>query len=189
MAERRLSRDGRETDEAELQGERRMSRLDSFIRRLEAQRACLNWAAEAIAGLKGPVLELGLGNGRTYDHLRERLKEREIFVFERRVAAHPGAIPDAAHLILGDFRETLPSALKRIGNRAALAHCDVGSADEAASRALAAQIAPLLAPLMAAGGIVLGDQPMAQPDWAALPLPDGVAPGRYHIYRVGDTPA
>ncbi len=166
-----------------------MSRLDSFIRRLEAQRACLDWAAGAVAGVPGPVLELGLGQGRTYDHLRERLKQREIFVFERRVAAHPGSIPDAAHLILGDFRETLPGALTRIGARAALAHCDIGSADEAASRALAAAVAPLLAPLMAAGGIVLGDQPMAHPRLTALPLPDGVAPGRYHLYRVADTPA
>ena len=48
-----------------------MSRLDSFIRRLEAQRACLNRAAELIGDLEGVVLELGLGNGRTYDHLRE----------------------------------------------------------------------------------------------------------------------
>ena len=48
-----------------------MSRLDSFIRRLEAQRACLDRAAALIAGIDGAVLELGLGNGRTYDHLRE----------------------------------------------------------------------------------------------------------------------
>ena len=162
-----------------------MSRLDSFIRRLEAQRACLDWAIEAVAGLEGSVLELGLGQGRTYDHLSEHLKGREIFVFERQVAAPPTSIPDAAHLILGDFRETLPIALARIGARAALAHCDIGSGDEAASRALAAAVAPLLAPLMAAGGIVLGDQPMAQPDWTPLPLPHGVPPGRYHIYRAG----
>ena len=48
-----------------------VSRLDSFIRRLEAQRACLDHAADLIRGRDGAVLELGLGNGRTYDHLRE----------------------------------------------------------------------------------------------------------------------
>jgi hypothetical protein len=165
-----------------------MSRLDSFIRRLEAQRACIGWAAEAVAGLPGPVLELGLGQGRTYDHLRERLKERETFVFERQVTAHRGSIPDATHLILGDFRETLPSALARIRALAALAHCDIGSGDEAASRALAAAVAPLLAPLMAAGGIVLGDQPMTHPRFTALPLPEGVAAGRYHLYRMAGFP-
>ena len=55
----------------------RMSRLDSFIRRLEAQRACLNRAAALISGIDGIVLELGLGNGRTYDHLRELFPDRE----------------------------------------------------------------------------------------------------------------
>jgi hypothetical protein len=65
-----------------------MSRLDSFIRRVQAQRACLDRAAELIADVPGPVLELGLGNGRTYDHLREQLPARRIFVFERLVQAH-----------------------------------------------------------------------------------------------------
>ena len=60
-----------------------MSRLDSMIGRLMAQRACLDWVASAIGGLPGPVLEIGLGNGRTYDHLRGRLPQREIHVFDR----------------------------------------------------------------------------------------------------------
>ena len=60
-----------------------MSRLDSFIRRLAAQRACLDRAAALIDEIDGPVLEFGLGNGRTFDHLRERLPGRAIFVFER----------------------------------------------------------------------------------------------------------
>ena len=48
-----------------------MSRLDSFIRRVSAQRDCLNMAKDMIADVPGPILELGLGNGRTFDHLRE----------------------------------------------------------------------------------------------------------------------
>ena len=44
-----------------------MSRLDSFIRRLEAQRSCLETAVALVADLPGPILELGLGNGRTFD--------------------------------------------------------------------------------------------------------------------------
>ncbi|HUI18221.1 MAG TPA: class I SAM-dependent methyltransferase [Alphaproteobacteria bacterium] len=162
-----------------------MSRLDSFIRRLLAQRAAIDYAAGLIAGLEGPVLELGLGNGRTFDHLRERLPGREIFVFDRKLTAHPSSQPDAAHFIQGDFRESLPRALERLGAKAALAHCDIGSHDAAASQALAAAIAPLLAPLMVPGGIVLGDQPMAQPGWRELTLPEGVESGRYFIYRAG----
>ena len=106
-----------------------MSRLESFIRRLQAQKACLEVAFERIAALPGPVLELGLGNGRTYDHLRERLPGREIYVFDRQIAAHPECIPDAAHMILGEVLETFPRALDRTGGRAALIHVDLGTAD------------------------------------------------------------
>ncbi len=106
-----------------------MSRLDINIRRLEAQRACLNRVAEQIRDLPGPVLELGLGNGRTYDHLRELLPEREIFVFERDVAAHPDCIPDDDHLYRGDFQDTLPGAAERFAGQVALVHADIGSAN------------------------------------------------------------
>ena len=51
-----------------------MSRLDSFRRRLTAQIDGLNWAADNLPDM-GDVLELGLGNGRTYDHLREHLPD------------------------------------------------------------------------------------------------------------------
>ena len=162
-----------------------MSRLDSFLRRLTAQRDCLNKAAELVAGLPGPVLEVGLGNGRTYDHLRAVLPGRAIFVFDRQVDAHPDCIPDAAHLLLGDFLETLPGAVARIGGPAVLAHCDTGSGDSAASRQQAARLAPLIDALMAPGGVVVSDQPMTAARWQALPLPAGVAPGRYHMWHVG----
>ena len=85
-----------------------MSRLDSFIRRLEAQRRMLDWAAAAIAGRDGLVLELGLGNGRTYDHLRERLPGRVIHVFERDVSPNPDSMPPADRLVEGDMAQTLP---------------------------------------------------------------------------------
>ena len=51
-----------------------MSRLDSFIRRVTAQRDCLNRVAEIIEYHEGLILEMGLGNGRTYDHLRELIQ-------------------------------------------------------------------------------------------------------------------
>src|SRR3954447_20948645 len=115
-----------------------MSRLDSFIRRLEAQRACLDLAAELTRHLDGVALELGLGNGRTYDHLRSILPERDIYVCERRVAAHPDCVPPPDRLILGDMRETLTAARDRFGDRVALVHFDVGTGDAAGNLALAA---------------------------------------------------
>ena len=164
-----------------------MSRLDSAIRRLEAQRACLDRAAALIEDVPGPVLELGLGNGRTYDHLRERLPGREIFAFDRQVAAHPDCVPDATHLILGDFRETLPAARPRLAP-AALIHADFGSGDRAATRDLATVVAGAVDVLIAAGGIVASDQPLhREPGWAGrftrLDLPDGIAENRYFLYR------
>jgi hypothetical protein len=161
-----------------------LSRLDSFIRRLEAQRACLDRAAALIGPVPGPVLEFGLGNGRTFDHLREIMPGRDIFVFEREVAAHPDCIPAPDRLILGDLRETLPAARARFAARAALAHLDVATGEAAASRALAAVLAPLIAPLLRRGAVIVSEPPLDIPGWAALDLPDGVRPGRYHLYRV-----
>ena len=100
-----------------------MTRLDSVIDRLQAQRACLDWAVQAIAGIDGPVLEIGLGNGRSYDHLRARLAgARTILAFDLALAAHPACVPPQDCLILGDIRETLPSLPARGVPPAALAH-------------------------------------------------------------------
>ena len=160
-----------------------MSRLDSFIRRLEAQRACLNRAAGLIEGLDGVVLELGLGNGRTYDHLRELFPHRDIYVCERRVAAHPGCIPPDDRLLLGDMYETLPAARGSLEGRIALAHFDAGTGDAAGNLKLAAGLRPLILPLLRAGGILVTQQAMDGPDLMPLPLPEAVPEGRYHLYR------
>jgi hypothetical protein len=158
-----------------------VSRLESFIRRLQAQRACLDEAISLSRHVRGAALELGLGNGRTYDHLRERLAgSRALYALDRELAAHPDCIP--AELILGDFRDTLPRLAVRVGRTVAFVHADTGSGDEAASRAQALALPALLDPLLVDGAIVVSDQDMA-PGWEALPLPDGVAPGRYFIWR------
>ncbi len=160
-----------------------MSRLDSFIRRMIAQRDCLAAAALLIGDVPGPVIELGLGNGRTYDHLREILPGREIFVFDRRVAAHPDCIPDDAHMITGDITETLPGAGEVIGAPVALAHCDMGTGVAASNAELARLIGPALARLMAPGGVIVSDQEYRVAGWTEVALPDGVASGRYFIRR------
>lgn len=160
-----------------------MSRLESAIRRLQAQLLCLNRAVELIAGLPGPVLELGLGNGRTYDHLRGLLPEREIFVFDRRLAAHPDCLPDAAHALVGDFRETVPEAIARTGGPAVLANCDTGSGDTEATRELADWLADPLDGLLAPGAVIVSDQALHNDQWMAHDPPDGVAEGRYFMYR------
>lgn len=160
-----------------------MSRLDSVIRRLQAQRLCLNAAVTHVEEFPGPFLELGLGNGRTYDHLREIAPKRDIYVFERSPAAHPDCTPPEKFLIQGSFNETLKKASSQIEQLAALAHCDIGSGDLGVDRALAAQIGPAISALLAEGAIVLSDQLFDYSDWSAIQLPDGVTVGRYYMYR------
>ena len=159
-----------------------MSRLDSVIRRLRAQRACLNAARERVSGVPGPILELGLGNGRTYDHLRQLFPEREIFVFDRQIAAHPDCIPDDRHMILGDITATLPTARSRISTPAALAHADIGTGDERKNAEIAAFLGAALPALMATGAMILADRELPMTDWEAQNLPPGVRRGRYFIY-------
>lgn len=139
-------------------------------------------AEERCRAVPGVVLELGLGNGRTFDHLRAICSGREIYVFDRQVAAHPDCIPAADRLFLGDFTDTLPAALAKLGaGAAAFIHVDLGSGDERASKALAAHLAPDVAKLMAPGAVVVSDQPMLDPALTTVELPTGVKPGRYFI--------
>ena len=160
-----------------------MSRLTHMADRLITQALCLDAAARLIEGVAGPVLEIGLGKGRTYDHLRELLPEREIFAFDRAVHAQPALVPDDAHFILGDFRDTLPRVAATIG-AAALAHADIGSDDRAADAELAAAVAAILADCLVPGAIVATDRAMDGQGWAGLELPDG-ARWPYFMYRVG----
>ena len=161
-----------------------MSRLDSFIRRMQAQRSCLNLAAQMINTLDGPVLELGLGNGRTFDHLREILPNREIFVFDQKITAHPSCIPDPDHLFLGDIHETLPQAIKRFGKTAALVHSDIGSNDTEENRELARYLSSQLHQVLRPGGLVVSDQKMTLPNATPIQLPDDVSPNRYFMISI-----
>ncbi len=160
-----------------------MSRLDSFIRRLEAQRACLDAAARAIDGVPGIVMELGLGNGRTYDHLRARLPGRRIVVFDRDPQPHPRCWPAEEDLIIGDLAATLPAAGAKWAAGVALVHSDIGTGDPARNRRVAADLGRLLPPLLTGGGIVVSDQMFADAALEEVSPPPGVAPDRYFLYR------
>jgi hypothetical protein len=160
-----------------------VSRLDSFIRRLEAQRACLNLAAGLVRELEGAVLELGLGNGRTYDHLRELFPDRAIYVCERTLAAHPDCVPPSGLLLLGDMRETLPDARAWLAGRVVLAHLDPGSGDIVSNRGLAEELAPLIVPFLRPDGVLVSEPAVRLAELSPLCLPTGVEPGRYNLYR------
>jgi hypothetical protein len=160
------------------------TRLDRAIRRLEAQRACLDWAIHEIASVPGIVLELGLGNGRTFDHLRAHMPDREIYVFERNPQAHPASTPSPDRLIIGTLEETLPAAQKRFAGQVAFLHSDIGTGDDDRNSRFAAWLGPELIPLLAPGAIVASDQKLTALEHLALPLPPGVDEGRYYLYRL-----
>ncbi len=160
-----------------------MSRLDSFIRRMQAQRDCLNSVADSVRAMPGPILELGLGNGRTYDHLRGLFPQRDIYVFERAVRAHPDCIPPDNRLFLGDIFDTLPLAAARLGAAAALAHSDLGTGETEANAALGKRLGPALDRLIAPGGLVLANQALVVSGWQRLADPPGVQAERYFLYR------
>lgn len=160
-----------------------MTRLDSAIRRLTAQRDLLDWATREVAG-EGLVLEIGLGNGRTYDHLRSRLPGREIYVFERTPAAHPDCFPPEGYLIEGDIFDTIPAFIARFGEgAAALVHIDIGSGDEEANRTLALRLSPLIERLLRPDGLLLADRAFVLPRCRDISQATGVAQGRYFVYR------
>lgn len=159
-----------------------MSRLDLFIDRMVSQRACLNHAAALTASLRGPVFELGLGNGRTFHHMREIMQGRDIYVFERAVASHPDSTPADDKLILGDVNETLPRALHRFGPTAALVHADLGGHNRARNDVFARQVSPLIEPLLAAGGLMVSSDRMYFERLTELPLPPDAVRGRCFIY-------
>jgi len=159
------------------------SRLDLFVDRMVSQRACLDHAARATSDLNGPVFELGLGNGRTYHHMRHIMPNRDIFVFERAIASHPDSTPDDDMVLLGDVFDTLPQALERFGATAALIHADLGGHNRAKNDIFAQKVSPLIAPLLAVGGLMVSSDKMYFDHLSEQPLPEGAVPGRCFIYR------
>lgn len=160
-----------------------MSRLDSFIRRLEAQRRVLDWAVAQIADRHGPVLELGLGNGRTYDHLREKLPGRAIHVFERDVSPNPRSMPPSEFLERGDMKETLPRFAGRHGRVAVLVHVDATTGVPERDRVELGWLPGHVAALAAPEALILAGAPLDHPDLLPTALPEGVPEERYFAYR------
>ena len=157
-----------------------MSRLESTIRRLSAQRDILDEICARLAGMNGPVVELGLGNGRTYDHLRQRLPERRIIAFDRALAAHRSSTPPEGDLVLGEIRDT---AARFAGIGAALVHADIDTGYEEVDFATLTWLPQLVVDLLAPSGLAASGLPLEHPALAPLPLPPGVREGRYFVYR------
>ncbi len=158
-----------------------MSRLDGFISRMKSQRAVLNHIKEeGMIAPDGVILEIGLGNGRTYDHIRELFPTNRIIAFDRAVGSHPDSTPSDDNIILGDIRETIQQFA---GKNVAFAHADIGTAyPEKDARTLTWLPQSMAAALMS-GGIAASGLPLDHAELEPLPLPVDADPGRTYFYR------
>lgn len=149
-------------------------------RRLTAQIDGLNWAAGEIEGIAGDVLELGLGNGRTYDHIRENLPQRRIWVIDRVLQPHPSCVPPEADFLQGEADDMLAELATR-GAKMALAHYDFGFGVKHLDVEEGARLSPLIAPLMTPGAMLVSQQPLI--GFTQVRGPEHIDPDRYHFYR------
>lgn len=158
-----------------------MSRLDSFIRRMTAQRDILNQVAlQSSLPAAGDILELGLGNGRTYSHLRELFPTRRIIAFDRAVMAHKSCVPNESNMVLGEIAET---AVEYIGCDAAMVHADIGSGSDEIDALTLQWLPQLIVDLLGAGGIAVCGLPLQTRELVQLPIPEAIDSQRYFLYR------
>lgn len=158
-----------------------MSRLDSFIRRVSAQRDILNSISRnSLLPSTGDIFELGLGNGRTYSHLRELFPERRILVFDRVMQAHASSIPDPDNFVIGEIDE---QAKAYAGHNAAMVHADIGTGSDAKDAITLQWLPDLVEILLAPDGIAVSGLPLEHPCLEILPLPEGIEEKRYFLYR------
>jgi S-adenosyl-L-methionine methyltransferase len=160
-----------------------MSRLDSMIARLTAQRLCLNHAVELIGPMPGVVFEVGLGNGRTFSHLHEQMPDREIYVFDRAINAHPDCRPGPQYTFLGEIEETLPQALARFSGGIAFVHADVGDGTSDYGQHMAEVMNSSLPGHLPPGAVVACDQRLSLPAASLLTIPGLADSERYFFYQ------
>ena len=158
-----------------------MSALDLLIRRLMSQRASLERAASLVTALPGPALQIGWQDGFSYDHLHEILRRRELFVFDRAISAPNDAPPAAEQRIVGDPYDTLPQAWERWHREVAFAYLNFP-----APARVAAELAPLVAPLLRPGAIVVAEAELELDGWEKIATQEtSTRDARENLYRVG----
>lgn len=137
-----------------------LSRLESLILRMSSQRDSLNEAIRMVFNQPGLVLEVGLGSGRTYDHLRKKLSRHDVYAFDHRVECHPSCTPPEQFMVPGNILLTLPEFAQNKPNSCCLIHMDIGTKDYAADLRTYAQLLPSLEALLIPGGFIASDRPL-----------------------------
>ena len=158
-----------------------MSRLDSFIRRMSAQRDILNGLPTKLDEVPGVILEFGLGSGRTYDHLRQLFPNRPVIVFELETGgAAAFRVTPATDLLIGDIRET---SLGFPDGSAALVHADIETGDAEIDAELASWLPAVVARLLTPGGYAVSGSSLPDDRLAPCSLPSTIQEGRYFLLR------
>lgn len=141
------------------------------------------------SGDRGAGARIGLGHGRTYDHLRQNFPDRDIYAFENRVSPNVFVRPADELLFLGDIADTIRTAAARLPRKAALAHSDLGLKDRQGAVPIVADIIAYLPGLMAKGGFYISNVDIALVDGSVPPafrrrdFPQATG-DQYHIYEI-----
>lgn len=175
-----------------------MSRLEDLIHRFTSQRNVLDYVIRRmredgfnrhlVGGIGSEdaaiAVELGLGSGRTYDHLREKLpKGIDVFAFDRAIETHPGLEPAPELAVLGEIAETLPAFAEKYRNRAVLVHLDIGSNKRSGDNEVHQALAPHIAKLLRPGGYLVSDRPVDLPELRAKDVSGILCNWSYYLYQ------
>lgn len=128
--------------------------------------------------LPGPALAIGWRDGAAYDHMREIMRRREIIVFDREINVPVTVPPAQEQRVIGDPHETLPQAWERCRREAALAHLNL------LSPRMATELAPLIAPMMRAGAVVISEAPLELPGWEPIAFAESARDRNDYLYKV-----
>jgi hypothetical protein len=156
--------------------------LERTLYRLRAQYATLGTAFSAIAGRRGLVWEIGLGKGRSYDHLRRALPEAAVYAFDRQRLSVADCTPPDDRMMLGELAETLPPLAAAQAGRVVLAHVDLGT--EPPAEETRAALERWLPVVLGPGGLVAAGTPLTLAGAQSLALPEAAAAGGYALYLI-----
>jgi hypothetical protein len=137
-----------------------------------------------IKDYSGDIVELGLGSGRTYDHLRAKAPDRQIHAFDFEIAVHKVIEVDTDHVYLGSIMETFPKFCETQDRKFPLVHLDIGTKNLDRDQALYHKLNPFVLKLINKNSIVVSDRPLELTEnWHQNKDLTQGAQWKYYIYK------
>ncbi|MEZ5730593.1 MAG: class I SAM-dependent methyltransferase [Burkholderiaceae bacterium] len=161
--------------------------LERALKRIETQIRLIDWAAALLSERMPPpdcfVVEFGLGNGRTYDHLRARLPVSRIVVLDREMKANPDRRPPDDDFVKGDIAATWRTLAASQPNAASLIHADLGDGTDRYDAVLESWLGEACAALAAPGAIILSSTRVQHPAIVPMQAPFEPLGGHYGVFQ------